>query len=385
MKPIHHLVIFSTLNHSVMASSRFLVALYAVHLQASPVVVGILVSLFSVVPMFISVPMGRFADRKGTRMPLLTTTCLSACGAVLPFFWPQVGTLFITAVTVGSAYFALYIVNISLSGRYGDPAERPSNFSHMSLGIAGANGAGPLMTGFAIDHIGFANTFLALALIPVASLAIALTSLPQFGPVAGQPQAAAVKRSVLDLLRNPDMRPAYVISIYFVLAWDIFMVMTPIYGAQLSLSASQIGTVVGAFSIAVFVIRIFIGPLSRYFKPMQLLLLSQLVAASAMLSFGLTGIVPLLIVFAFVQGLGQGVGGPMVTTALYEVSPSDRVSEAIGLRMTVGHFCAAILPLIAGGTGSLIGVAPVFWLTAALLFLGAWMERGQWHPSNPKD
>ncbi len=367
-----------------MASSRFLVALYAVHLQASAAVVGVLVALFSLVPMFISVPIGRFADRKGTRMPLLVCTLLTAGGAVLPFFWPSIASLIVSAVVVGGAYFALYIVNVSLTGRYGDAKERPANFSHISLGVAAANGLGPLITGFAIDHIGFTNSFLMLALIPVSSLAIALTRLPQFGPAQESARAVAVKRSVLDLLRNPDMRPAYLISIYFVLAWDIFMVMTPIYGAQLSLSASQIGIVVGAFSIAVFVIRAFVGPLSRRFTHWQLLLLALMVAAVAMLAFGFSTLVPLLVVFAFAQGMGQGLGGPMVTTALYEVSPPDRVSEAIGLRMTVGHFCATILPLIAGGTGSLIGVAPVFWLTAGLLFLGAWTERGKWHYRSPK-
>lgn len=381
MKPIHYLVLFITLNHTAMAAARVAVPLYAIHLHASPTVVGILVGLFAIVPTLASVPIGRMVDRIGTRLPLVVFLLLMIGGMVIPFFSGDfVLPLYAVALLVGGAYFALFIVNTALGGYYGEPQERSSNFTQISLGYAVANGVGPLMAGVAIDHAGFNLTFLLLALPSLVTLAIYLMGkLPQRGPVGVQHQAAAGKRSVMELWRNKNMRPIFMISIYFMLFWDIFLVMTPIYGAELAVSASVIGIIIATFSAASFLVRICIVPLSRRFTPLQLLLMSQAVGAFGMLAFGLSTTEPLLIVFSFVMGMGQGMGGPMVTTALYDASPAERISEAIGLRMSVGMACQAILPLFAGVAASATGVAALFWVTALILFFGVWQYRAQWY------
>lgn len=380
MKPIHYLIAFITLNHTALAAARVAVPLYAIHLQASPAVVGIIAGLFAIVPTLASVPIGRLVDRIGTRPPFVVCQVLMICGAVLPFFWADsVPVLYLTALLFGGAYFALFIVNTALGGYYGKPEERSSNFTQMSLGFAIANGAGPLLGGFAIDHSGFRQSFLLLAMPSLIAFALFLLGrLPQRGP-AGAYGKTAAKRSVLDLWRNTRLRPIFMISIYFMLFWDIFLVMSPIYGAQLHMSASAIGTVIGTYSAASFIVRIFIAPLVRRFTPLQLLLMSQALGAIAMLAFGLSSTVALLIVCAFIMGAGQGVGGPMVTTAVYEASPPERVGEAIGVRMSVGMACQAFLPLLAGAAASAAGVAPIFWITALVLMFGVWQYRAQWH------
>ena len=381
MKPIHYLVAFITLNHAAMAAARVAVPLYAIHLQASPTVVGILVGLFAIVPTLASVPIGRLVDRIGTQSPLITFLLLMMGGMVIPFFAGDfVLPLYLVALLVGGGYFALFIVNTALGGFYGDPQERSSNFAQISLGYATANGLGPLMAGIAIDHAGFRLTFLLLAIPPLVTLVIYMMgSLPQRGPVGALHRAATAKRSVMELLQNKSLRPIFMISIYFMLFWDIFLVMTPIFGAELAISASVIGIIIGTYSAASFLVRVCIAPLSRRYTPMQLLLMSQALGAVGMLAFGLSSTETLLIIFAFVMGMGQGMGGPMVTTALYDASPEERISEAIGLRMSVGMACQAILPLFAGVAASATGVAPLFWVTAFILFFGVWQYRGQWY------
>jgi len=381
MKPIHYLVAHITLNHTTLSAARVLVSLDAIQLDASPLVVGTLAGLFAIIPTLFSVAMGRLVDRIGTRTPMMVCSLLIVGGILLPFIWSDsVTPLFALALLVGGAYFAMFIVHTALGGFYGKPEDRAANFAHISLGLAAANGLGPLIAGFAADLIGFRLAFLFLALPALVALAIFLAGkLPQRGPAAVTAKAANSGNSVFDLWRDPRMRPVYVISIYLMLLWDIFMVMTPIYGAQLKLSASEIGIIMSTFSAASFVIRILLGPLSRRYTPMQLLLMSQALGAVAMVGFGLMSALPMLIIMAFAIGLGQGTGGPMVTTALYEVAPPERVSEAIGLRMSVGMSCQAILPLIAGGAASFVGVAPLFWLTGLILLAGAWMERSHWH------
>ena len=380
MKPIHYLVVFVTLTHMAMAAARVGVPLHAIHLKASPVVVGILVGLFAIVPTLLSVAIGRMVDRVGTRTPLVVFVLLMVAGLVPPWLWPDsLLPLFFTGLLVGGACFALLIVHTALTGFYSKPEDRATNFALISMGYATSNGVGPLLAGFSIDHAGYSLTYLLLMLLPAAGLVLFLAGvLPQRGPAVVQARGAA-KRSVMELWRDPRMGPIFMIGIYFMLLWDIFMVMTPIHGAQLGISASEIGIIMGTFSAAAFIVRAFVAPLSRRFTPLQLLLISQGFGAGAMLFFGVANTTVLLVVAAFAMGMGNGLGGPMVTTALFDASPPDRISEATGLRMSVGMACQAFLPLLMGAVASLVGVGVLFWLVAAVLGFGVWQYRGQWH------
>ena len=68
--------------------TRFLVSVYAVHLQASPFVIGVLVALFSLVPAFVTVPMGRLIDRIGTRLPMQLSQALMCAALVVAVLRP---------------------------------------------------------------------------------------------------------------------------------------------------------------------------------------------------------------------------------------------------------------------------------------------------------
>lgn len=380
MKPIHFLVVFVTLTHMGMSATRVVVPLDAIHLKASPMVVGILVGLFAIVPTLLSVAIGRMVDRVGTRTPLVVFLLLMVTGLVPPWLWPDsVLPLYFAALVVGGACFALLIVHTALAGHYSKPEERATNFALISLGYATSNGLGPLLAGFSIDHAGYGLTYLLLMLLPLSGLVLFLAGkLPQRGPAATTSKSVA-KRSVMQLWRDPRMAPIFMISIYFMLLWDIFMVMTPIHGAQLGISASEIGIIMGTFSAAAFLVRTLVAPLSRRFTPMQLLLISLAFGAGAMLFFGIANTTVLLVIAAFAMGAGNGLGGPMVTTALFDASPPDRISEATGLRMSVGMACQAFLPLLMGAVASLVGVGVLFWMVAAVLGFGVWRYRGQWH------
>ena len=103
MKPIHYLVVFLVLNQSTFSGTRFLVALYAVHQQASALVVGALVALFSAAAMVGAVAMGKLVDLRGTRIPVLTGTLLLASGVGLPLLWRDFAVLYVAAFLIGGA------------------------------------------------------------------------------------------------------------------------------------------------------------------------------------------------------------------------------------------------------------------------------------------
>ena len=116
-------------NHSILTGSRVVVSLDALSLGASPFTVGVLMSLYALLPMLLAVAAGRMADRFGSRRPMLVGSAVIAVGAVLPFAIPGVPTLYVSATLVGVGFMAFQLATQSAAGELGGPAARARNFS----------------------------------------------------------------------------------------------------------------------------------------------------------------------------------------------------------------------------------------------------------------
>lgn len=381
MSAIYYLVAFQSFNQSVFSGARFLAAVYAVHLGESPLVVGLVVALFSVAPTFLTVPAGRLMDRIGTRAPMVACQALMCAALLALSLKPGMPGLYFVACLVGAGYFAVYIGASSIADRLSGAERRAANFSRMSVGISVGQGVAPMILGYCVDHLGYPAAFAAAALFPLLGWAtFGLARLAHLGPSAGATGRQAAQGGTLALLRDPGLRPVFVISTLFILAWDIFLVMTPIYGAQLGLTASQIGLLMGSFAAASFAARFAAVVLSRRCTPWQILLGGLVVMAAGVILFGLVGVMPLLMTGAFLVGLGYGICGPMSNTTTYEVAPAGRASEAMALRLSLGMAAQSVLPLIVGSIGSFIAAGPIFVASGFMLLGGAVMERRQWRP-----
>jgi len=90
-------------------------------------------------------------------------------------------------------------------------------------------------------------------------------------------------------------------------------------------------------------------------------------AAAACLVIPLTQDARVLVVAAFVIGLGLGCGHPLSLTLSFERSPPGRSGEVAGVRVTVTNFARVAVPLLTGTFGAVLGPAAVFLLDAAIL------------------
>jgi MFS family permease len=102
---------------------------------------------------------------------------------------------------------------------------------------------------------------------------------------------------------------------------------------------------------------------------------SMSVAASSYLLFPFVSSAPLLTALSFVLGLGLGCSQPVIMSLLYEASPPGRQSEAVGVRTTMINASQTFIPLASGALSLALGIAPLFWVLAAVLYGGAWFAR----------
>ena len=375
MRTLYLLIFITLLNHSVFSGTRVAASLYAIHLDATPFTVGVLMALYAMLPMLFAVSMGRWTDRMGARLPMLIGSVAIGSGAILPFLWPGMPALYVASVLVGSGFMMYQVAAQHIVGYIGKPEDRPVNFSLSALGFSISGFLGPMIAGFGIDEIGYTATFAVLAafpLVPIVVLGLDRLRLPQPHAHAAPP---APGRSVVDLLRHRDLRPVFVTSGLLAAAWDMFTFAIPVYGSSIELSASSIGLVLGSFSVATFVIRGLLPAISRRLSAWPLLAASLAIAAGSFLLFPLLERAAFLMAVAFFLGLGLGMSQPMVMSLLHNTVPQGRVGEAIGVRMTLVNISQIAIPLLFGALGTALGMVPVFWATALLLSGGSWYAK----------
>jgi MFS family permease len=346
-------------NHAMLAGARVTVSLDALASGASAAVVGLLMALFALLPMVLSVPAGRLADRIGVRRPMLwgSVGCFGA--AVLPAAWPGLPSLFIAAAATGVSFMLFQIPAQRATGDL-EEGDRAANFSWLAMGYAISGFVGPLVAGIGIDTVGYRWTFAVLALLPLAPIA-ALAGRRLRLPSPQVHADAGPAGSMFELLRHRGLRRVYLINAAFALGWDLHTVFVPIYGARIGLSGAQIGAILAAFAAATFVVRVAIPLLSRRFGEAKLMAATLLCGGAVYLIFPFVKSASALAGLSFGLGLALGAGQPMVLSQLHSIAPPGRVGEAVGMRMSLIQTMSVAVPLVFGALTTSVGLLPVFW------------------------
>jgi MFS family permease len=370
---IAYFILLNGLGHLAFVGARMTTALFALELGGSEFTVGVLMALFALLPMLLSVGAGRLIDRVGPRLPLVVSFLGLAVATALPFALPRLATLYVSCTLVGTAFMFIHIAMNSVFGAHGTPEQRAMNFSWFALGFSVSNSLGPLVAGFAIDHLEHARAMLALAMFPLAG---ALLVWGRKRPLPRPEPVAPGKRSgVFDLLRIAPMRRTFTVSVLLAMGWDLYTFLMPIYGVRLGLAASTIGLIMSTFALATFSVRLAMPLFVRRLDQWRVMSFALALAGAAYLVFPLVASVPLLAALSFVLGIGLGCAQPVIMSLLYEASPPGRQGEAVGLRTSLLNGSHTLIPLASGALSAAAGMAPAFWLISALLLGGAWFGR----------
>jgi predicted MFS family arabinose efflux permease len=174
----------------------------------------------------------------------------------------------------------------------------------------------------------------------------------------------------LDLFRDGPLRRTLFMSGVALTGIELFSFYMPIYGKSIGLSASGIGLVLSAYAGAAFVVRLMMHELARRFSETGVLTASLFIAAVTYALFPLISGVPMLVLIAFLLGLGLGSAQPLTIMLTYHHAPQGRSGEALGMRLTVNKITQIAIPVVFGGIGAVFGLTPVFWANAAFLFAG---------------
>jgi len=364
----------TVLLHLSFAGTRVLLSLFALAQGASPLTVGLLISVLAAVPMAFAVSWGRYVDRVGTRRPMVIGAACVVAADVIGYCLPQVEWLFLVSALAGGGFMLFHVAVNQAAGLLGRPEQRARNFSVLALAFSTSNFIGPILTGYAIEWIGHRLTFLLLGTSSIVTLGVLIANRVAL-PRNPTPWRGTEKRRLADLLKIPGLLPVFVVSGLLSMAWDLFAFVMPIHGSRLGLSASTIGLVLGCFGGAVFAVRFTLPWIVNRLDEKRVLVNAMLVTGTALAAIPLTEHVGVLMALAFMLGVGLGGTQPMIMALLFNTAPPGRGGEAVGVRTLLLNVSQAGMPLVFGALGAAMGMTPVFVAMAAALVGGGLYAR----------
>ena len=370
--------------HACMAGTRMAAPLLALREGYSPAAVGMLLALFALTQVFLALPAGRFADRHGLKRPIGYSVMAAVLGAGLAVAFPVFPVLCLTALLTGGA---TGVAVISLQRHVGRAAagalQLRQVFSWLSIGPAVSNFVGPFTAGLLIDYAGalpnstggYRAAFLLMAVLPLASWFLVRPT-RELAPMIAA--AGSATTSTWDLLREPTFRRLMLVNWFLSSCWDVHTFVVPVLGFERGISASVIGSILGAFAVAAAAIRFVMPLVAAHLREWRVLVVAMLVTSALFAVYPFMQTALGMGVCSVLLGLALGTVQPMIMSMLHQITPEARHGEALGLRLMAINASSVVMPMMFGTMGAVIGIAGVFWATGAVVGVGsrlAWLLR----------
>jgi MFS family permease len=178
-----------------------------------------------------------------------------------------------------------------------------------------------------------------------------------------------------ELLQIPIVRNTLMTGAIITIGWDLYIFLVPVLGTSIGLTATQIGSVMSFFAVAVFVVRFAMPRLQRWLGGRGVIVLAMIVSGVAFLAFSFAHTYTAMLVISFVCGLGLGSSQPIVLSFLHGASPPNRIGEVNGLRMTMISTSQWTMPLVFGILSAKTGLLPLFLIVGSGLVSGSWFAK----------
>ena len=363
------------------------------------IIIGFIVTSFTVAQL-LSAPMwGRFSDRVGRRPALLIALGASAIAYLIFGFAHSLLVLFLSRMVQGAGGGTVGVIQAYVADST-DPKDRARALGWLSsatnLGVA----LGPVLGSFAIKlgerdlmpgpgtlQTGGAAPGIMAAALCMLNMIFVARYLKESRDFTEQPKAGEIRRSssqaiwrVISHSSEPASRLIWIYAIAIGAFQGSFTVLALFLNARFQVTKETIGyffMYVGA--ISVFTRVLLLGRMVDWLGEAKLSRLGLVLLAAGVLGMPLSRNLWMLAIAVALIPLGTAFTFPCVTALLSRVTLPRERGLYMGMQQTYGGVARGIAPLFFGWAFDSIGVsAPYFFSSAfilATLFLGFGMDK----------
>jgi MFS family permease len=334
--------------------------------------IGLIASIYALLPLLVAVPMGRWVGRLG-EIPLLVAGSLAfiVLGVSLAFLNDVVAIAAATAIA-GVAHLANVAASQAMVASRSPNHLQEQNFGYFSFSTSLGHTLGPLAGGFIAGSAGvlpksstsafvFAAVLAAFSLLPF----LIFKGLKQMRSAEERAAAAAIKAR--NVMKRPGIKPAIWTSLAVAATNDVLVVILPLVGTEYGISPVVIGAILSIRSGAAMISRFFLGKstaklgsarVMNYSIFISAVLLFASVYAKSPLTLGAA-----MALIGFLLGMGQ----PLTMSIVSKKTPIEERAMAISIRLFGNRFGQFLVPMGAGALAAPFGSGAVFAGLATLI------------------
>lgn len=323
-------------------------------------VVGLLSAVFALLPVFLTVQIGRFNDRGHAALATVLGGVALLSGAVMLWLVPTSLPLLILSTAVLGIGLTLLVSSLQLIVMLcSTRAHRDGILGNYMVAMSLGQALGPLCVG------------LGGWVFPLATAGAVLTlgaGLLLWRVVPARRRAGADEKIPLSrIAATPGLPWIILTGATCVTAMDLLLAFMPVLGDARGLAPATVGLLLSLRAVAAMASRLLFGRAVRQFGRMRLLLGSVGIAGSGLLALALPLPVWGMAAALFASGFGLGIALTGTVALTVEISPKAVRGTALSLRLTANRIAQFGLPLLAGLLVAPFGAGGIFALTGAAL------------------
>lgn len=361
---LNNLVIFVTIFSTGVLGSRVIIPLVSKDLGANSIHVGIIVSLFSILPFFFSIKIGEKIDSMNYKFPMYLGVVLGGIGLIIPFIHPKLVSIILSQLICGVSHTIFALSGQRFAGLAFGREKSHFAIAQFSLGMALGTFIGPLLAGMLSDLFDYYVAFAILGILTFTSIFFVFFLKGTSDTSDFNNKITTKKSSALHLLSSRQLRTAILLSTIVLFAREIFTTYFPVYADELGYSSTNIGFVVSVNTIAAILIRIFLSNLLKNYSVTKLVTVSIIYAGLILFIMPFFDSLTVITILSFLLGLSLGLGQPLSIMMTVDALSSNSTGGGLGLRITFNRLTQVVAPIALGGAASLFGISSVFWITS---------------------
>jgi multidrug resistance protein len=360
-----------------------LLPFYAKELGAGGLVVGLLMSAFSVAQLLSAPLWGRFSDRYGRRPALMVGLLSSAIAYVVFAYANSIWLLFLMRIVQGAGGGTVSVIQAYVAD-VTRPEDRAKSLGWLSAATNAGVAIGPVI-GSAVQHWSKHTPGLVAATLCVVNVAFAWRYLTEVRKPAkamadgSKPVRKGSAEAVLRVVTHPSEPTSRLILIYGI-AIGAFQGTTAVLALFLAWRFGVTADTIGIFFM-------YMGTLSVVVRALMLGKLVDRVGEAQLSRYGLVFLALGLVGLSFSRDyvtlalsvgllpLGTAFTFPCVTAMLSRVVSGAERGLYMGVQQTYGGITRVLFPVLLGLAFDQLGHQSPFWISATLVLATLLMGR----------
>lgn len=374
--------------------------LYAESLGASTALIGAMVTLRALVPLFIAMPVGQMIDALGALRMAKAGIVLLIASLAITVFSQSLAMLAVSQLVLGAAIMVIASsLQVLAADGEKDKARRNRNINRYSMWTSAGSMAGPLLGGAIVSaagagaagyRIAFAVSLLVAAL---SLLLVAVLSRRSAASGGGEAEAAAEAagglretlsrtgelfrlRAVADsyisgmhLMRHRGVQFGLIATFLIMFIQAMFMSFIPLYLHAQGYSSWTISVIVSISGLAGLFSRLLLEWIMNRSTLERILLAAGLTASASLLFIPVASLhVVGIALLTFVTGSAVGINLPVSIMIMVDDALERDRGKVVGLRLLSNRLSQIISPAMFGLLGQWLGLSLAFYVGGGALF-----------------